>query len=307
MFKFNSLIELFDKLPTEEDAHRYVASVRWKHGIVCPHCGSNRKIHSFSDGKRHKCADCRKQFTVRIGTIFQDSPITLRKWVAAVWLITSNRKGIPSTQLGREIGVPQNTAWFMLQRIRKVMGATVDEKQLSGVVEADETYIGGKEKNKHAHKRQKGTQGRSTKTKEPVIGLLQRGGDVVARHVHNTNQHTVIGEVVRTVKLGAVIATDEYRSYKPLKAAYHHITVNHGVGEYVDGMASTNGIESFWALLKRGYCGVYHYMSAKHLHRYVGEYCARYNLRDMNSDGMRCDSIISHIGCGKLSWKEVTA
>jgi len=287
MFQFNSLFELLDKLPTEEAAHRYAASVRWKHGIICPHCGSSRKIHSFSDGKRHKCADCRKQFTVRIGTIFQDSPLPLRKWVAAVWLIASNRKGIASTQLGREIGVPQNTAWFMLQRVRKAMG--------------------GKEKNKHRSKRTKGTQGRSTKTKEPVIGMLQRGGDVVAKHVKNTNQRTIIASVVKTVRFGSVIATDEYRSYRPLGAAYHHITVNHGVGEYVDGMASTNSIESFWALLKRGYCGIYHHMSAKHLHRYVDEYCARYNLRNMTSEGARHEVIMSHIGCGKLSWAEVTA
>ena len=304
--QFDSIIDIFEQLPDEKTAHQYLASIRWKHGIVCPHCGSMRKIHAFSDAKRYKCADCRKQFTVRVGTVFQGSPIALRKWIIAFWLMTSHRKGCPATQIERELRVSYKTAWFMMHRIRHVLGATNADSKLSGVVEIDETYIGGKEKNKHRSKRVKGNQGRSLKTKEAVIGMKERDGKVVARHVADTSQQTVIRHVVNTIKSGSVVSTDEYNAYNRLGGLYHHVKVNHSVGEYVNGMASTNGIESFWALLKRGYIGVYHHMSAKHLSRYVDEFSARFNLPANLTNGERCAMILAHSGCGKLSWKDLT-
>ncbi len=305
--KFDSLVQLFEAIPDEVAAHQYIAKIRWQHGMYCPRCGCTRKIHVFSDGKRYKCADCRKQFTVRIGTIFEDSPVSLRKWIVAIWLISTHRRGIPAKQLKRELGVAYNTAWFMAHRIRKAFGVTHNPSTLSGTIEIDETYIGGREDNKHKKSRTSGTQGRSIKTKRPVLAMLQRGGDIVARPVEDTKKRTIGKEVLKPVSSGSVLSSDEFLSYRHLGSLYHHIMVNHGVGEYVKGMAHVNGVESFWALLKRGYVGVYYKMSAKHLHRYVDEYAYRFNMRKEQSSGVRCDSILRNISCGKLSWQELTA
>lgn len=184
--KFDSLVQLFEAIPDEVAAHQCIAKIRWQHGMYCPRCGCTRKIHVFSDGKRYKCAACRKQFTVRIGTIFEDSPVSLRKWIVAICLISTHRRGIPAKQLQRELGVAYNTAWFMAHRIRKAFGVTHNPSTLSGTIEIDETYIGGREDNKHKKSRTSGTQGRSIKTKRPVLAMLQRGGDIVARPVEDT-------------------------------------------------------------------------------------------------------------------------
>lgn len=304
--RFDSLDQLYENITNEEAAHKYIAQIRWRHGMYCPKCGSTGKVYAFSDGKRYKCTDCRDQFTVRIGTIFQNSPVPLRKWIVAIWLMSSNRRGIPATQLQRELGVAYNTALFMKHRIRKAFGATDNAPRLSGTIEVDESYIGGREANKHKHKRTGGTKGRSIKTKKPVLAMLQRGGDIVARPVENTKKRTIAREVLKSVASGSVISTDEFLSYRHLGRLYHHVMVNHRVGQYVKGMAHTNGVESFWSLLKRGYIGIYYKMSAKHLHRYVDEYSARFNMRKERSSGIRCENIISRITCGKLSWRELT-
>ena len=176
--RFDSLDQLYENITNEEAAHKYIAQIRWRHGMYCPKCGSTGKVYAFSDGKRYKCTDCRDQFTVRIGTIFQNSPVPLRKWIVAIWLMSSNRRGIPATQLQRELGVAYNTALFMKHRIRKAFGATDNAPRLSGTIEVDESYIGGREANKHKHKRTGGTKGQQYQDEET------RPGDATKRWRH---------------------------------------------------------------------------------------------------------------------------
>tara|TARA_R110000868_G_scaffold355726_1_gene617292 strand:- start:5807 stop:6733 length:927 start_codon:yes stop_codon:yes gene_type:complete len=276
---FTNLIDVMMYFSDNATCKEYLHKMRWSNGIVCPHCDNDDKIYTMKNN--YKCGKCRKPFSVTKGTIFENSAIPLQKWFAAVWLITSHKKGISSLQLHRDLGITQKSAWFLLQRIRYAVRTKSFNAPLTNIVEMDETYVGGKNKNRHSDKKVVLSQGRSAKDKTPVFGLVERNGRVVAMRVRNTQRATVMPIIHKSVSKDARLMTDEASIYSNLSSVYDHETVNHGNGNYVVGACHTNTIEGFWSLLKRGIIGIYHNVSEKHLDAYIDEFEYRYNTKDM--------------------------
>ena len=278
---------------TEEEAREFIERVRWPTGAVCIHCGSVAvyKLGGKSAGKGlFKCRDCKGQFTVRVGTIFEDSPLPLHKWVMALHLMVSSKKGISAKQLQRNLGLGSyQSAWHMAHRIRHAM-ANPGAAFLTGAVEVDETYVGGKPRPEHGAPTAK--RGRGTK-KAPVVALVERKGSVRPRVIEHVDAKTLKGAIREHVNRKSTIYTDEWRSYMGIGSEFGggHKTVNHGRGEYVRDDANTNTVESFFALLKRGVYGVFHHVSKQHLQRYCDEFSFRWDRRSLE-DGERTMDVI---------------
>jgi transposase-like protein len=262
----------------------------------------------YTTARGFKCKNTGKYFNAKVGTIFEDTKIPLIKWYMALYIFSSHKKGVSSHQLAKDIDVTQKTAWFMLHRLRFAFNAPSFKAEFDGIVEIDETYMGGKEPNKHENKKTRTELGRSVDVKTPVLGMRDRNsGTVFAKVVPNVKGKTLYPIIRETLNLGIHIVTDEAQVYNDLNSwpmGYKHNTVCHSAKQYVDGKFHTNGIENFWSHLKRGVNGIYHWVSVEHLQSYVNEYSLRYNTRKMTTVG-RFDLVLANV-TGRLTYKELT-
>jgi transposase-like protein len=285
----------------EDAAREYLEQKRWPNGAVCPHCGATGayKLQAKADSKRPvrqgvwKCKSCRKQFTVRVGTIFEDSHIPLYQWLSAIQFLCASKKGMSAHQLHRMLNITYKSAWFMAHRIRYAMTQPPVIDKLQGIVEADETYIGGK----HHGKR-----GRGSENKTPVFALIERDGRVRAFKTERVTAKNLKDKIRENVDNKAIIMTDEFLAYKNLDKEFVHYTVNHGAGEYVNGDVHTNTAEGFFSILKRGINGVYHHVSEQHLDRYLAEFGFRYDNRKVD-DAVRVGIALGQIEGKRLTYK----
>jgi transposase-like protein len=312
--KFNHIISLTTYFNTEEKCKQAIIESRWSDGdVVCPYCGQHHCVKR-TDSK-FRCKVCRKNFSCLVGTIFENTKLPLIKWFIAMYFISSNKKGVSSYQLSRDIDVTQSTAWYMLQKIRLLYPQS-DANAFEGTVECDEVYIGGKEKWKHKSMRTPHTQGRSTKTKTPVFGMMERSTIVNANDevenitnvhafvVENTNKATLQPIIQQFVVEGSRVITDELNAYNGLsELGYTHAIVHHGAEEYANGDIFTNSIEGFWGHFKRMVFGTYHFVSKDYLQRYLDEAIFRYNNRKASQSERFADMFCKSIGI--VSYQDV--
>jgi transposase-like protein len=297
-----SLMEAIEYFSDPDNALEYLVSLRWPNGVVCPYCG--HKTPSFLQKRRiWKCGSCRKQFSVKVGTIFEDSPLPLDKWLTTVWLVSNCKNGVSSYEIGRDLRVTQKSAWFMLHRIREAMQDKSATK-LGGEVEVDETFIGGKARNMHRSKRERVITGTGGKDKTIALGMVERGGMVRTMVVDSRRKKELQKRVREHVEAGSAIFSDELKSYDGLESDYQHTVINHAL-EYARGNVHTNTMENFWSLVKRQLHGTYISVEPFHLFRYLDEQAFRYNQRHGEDYG-RFEHVCRQIVGRRLTWDRLT-
>lgn len=301
----NSLVEAVRYFADSDRCFEFVKSLRWADGeVACPRCGGADPIF-ISTRRIWKCRACKRQFSLKVGTIFEDSALGFDKWLPAIWLIANSKNGISSCELGRALGVTQKTAWFMNHRIRLAMASGTFRK-LSGTVETDETYIGGLGKNMHVADRKRKIHGTGHTDKVAIHGALERGGPLVATVLDKVSAKEIQTSIRNWVESGATLYTDQAPTYLGLKRDYVHASVNHGIGEYVRGDAHTNSIESFWNLYKRAWKGTYTHNLPKHTNRYVAERTFSFNNREL-TDLERMTAVTSAVTGKRLTYSDLKA
>ena len=304
MKQFKTLADLMIAFQKPQAAIDHFTAIRWRNGRFCPHCG-HEKVYKLADPNRYKCAECSAHFSILVGTIFENTKLPLRVWFGAIWLLTNHPKGIASTTLAKDLGITQKSAWFMLHRLRHAARTQSFNKPLSGVVEVDETFIGGRYRNKRADKRGKsGVTGGAGKT--VVAGAVERDGDVVARVVPDVQADTLTSFIREAVSPSVdLVVTDQWVGYKHLGKEFPHATIDHARGQYAIGDVHTQTIESVWAQLKRQIIGIHHWVSPKHLDQYVAEMTWRMNRREMPAQD-RVNALFSAVE-GRLTYKALIA
>ena len=301
-----TIVDLIRKFPDNKTAEAWIASIRWPDGPECPHCGHDNVQHPTAHKTMpYRCRrnGCRKWFSVRTGTVMRNSKLGYQEWAIAVYLYNTNLKSVSSMKLHRDLGISQKSAWHLAHRIRECWDDLHGEP-FAGPVEVDETYVGGKAKNMHAKARRERIRGRGAVDKTPVVGVKDRATNKVAAGVvGDTTGPTLRGFVTDRSAEGAMVYSDDAKAYRGLP---HHEAVRHSVAEYVNGQAHVNGIESFWAGLKRGYHGTFHHVSAEHLDRYVREFAGRHNRRRLDTEAMMSVMVRGMVG-KHLPYTELTA
>jgi transposase-like protein len=301
-----SLQEAIIYFANPDNCIAHLVAQRWPDGKVkCPTCGSE-KVNYRAHRRTWTCSShhAKREFSIKVGTMMEDSPIGLDKWLTAIWLLTNCKNGISSYEIARDVQVSQKAAWFMLHRIRLAMQDDFFGSKLGGEVEADETFIGGKSRNMHVSKRQRRITGTGGKDKTAVMGMLERGGQVRTIVIPNRKKAALQAEVRKHVEAGAALYTDALRSYSGLAQDYAHAVVDHAVA-YVDGRVHTNSLENFWSLLKRGISGTYVSVEPFHLFRYLDEQSFRFNNRKGN-DSSRFNRVLSQIVGKRLTFADLT-
>lgn len=311
-FAFKTIHQFNDYFKDEKTCYEFFEQVRWNGVPVCPHCGNDKyyKVKArgkFTDIPSYRCADrsCGLPFTVRTKSVFEGSKVEFRKWLQAAYEISICKNGISSIELSNRIGVSQKTAWFINHRLRGMLNET-ESTLLTDVVSIDETSIGGKNKNKHADKKIPNSQGRSPKGKTTVFGARSITGKIRTKVIPNVEAQTVIPVIESWIEKGSIMVSDDWKAYRSLKQDYFHVIVNHSEGQYVSGCFTTNGVENFWSLFKRGIVGTHHVISPQHCQKYANEFADRYNNKDL-SNIERFQSLIEKCDTTRETYKQLTS
>jgi len=301
--EFTSIIDLLKAFPDEQTCIDHLERLMWAGNPISPFDPTS-KVYNCA-GNKYKCKNTGKYFNVRTNTIFDNTKIPLQKWFLALYVFSSHKKGISSHQLARDIDVTQKSAWFLLHRLRYAFDHPNFKNSLGNVVEIDETFVGGKAKNKHESKKKKNEQGNTIHDKAPVLGMKERDGNIICKVVPNREKETLLPIIYQNVEAETVVMTDEYTGYNDLSEDYTRLKVNHGAKEYVNEMAHINGIENFWSHMKRGIDGIYHWVSTDHLQSYVDEFTLRFNSRKFGTQ-QRFDMVLMGAAGKRMTYEKLT-